>query len=143
MDKRVNKTYVSENNFYSLKYPESFLVHQEDNVVTIFPENDQSALTISSYYVEKGVDDAHFQEVFESITKGYTVEGEKVELNENIWIQQFSRISDQEKVIWNICLNRNGNVLLIITLNFGEGEDDEIINQYQEIFQSIQNHGAE
>ena len=136
------KTFESENGFYKLEYPADFNITYEDNVLNIFPTDNKSAFTISSYYFENGIDDSRFTKMFEIFTKNYNPSGEKIKLNNYILIQRFDKQADNETVIWTMCLNRNNKILLVISINFGENEQDEIIDHYQEILQSIVNIGA-
>lgn len=137
------KTFESENGFYRLEYPENFCLTYKDNILNIFPEDHQSSLTVSSYHFKNGVDDLRFAEMFKIFTEDYSPSGEKVELNQNIWVQRFTEQNENETIVWTMSLNRNDKVLLVISINFGEDEKDDIIDQYQKIFQSIVNLGSD
>ncbi len=136
------KKFESQNGFYRLEYPETYSLIYEENVLNIFPDNNESALTISSYYFDNGIDDKRFAEMFEIFTKNYKPAGDRIEANEDIWVQRFTKQDEDQVVIWTMCLNRNDKVLLVISINFGESEQEEIIDQYQSIFESIENLGA-
>ena len=138
----MTKTFESENGFYKLEYPENFKISYKNNILNIYSYDNSSALTVSSYFFENGIDDSRFSKMFETFTKDYVHSDDKVELNKNIWIQRFIKQSENEKVIWTMCLKRNDKVSLVISINFGENERDIIIDQYQQIFQTIVNLGA-
>jgi hypothetical protein len=45
-------TYTSIAGFYSLKYPSSWKITNENNIVNVFPDGESGSVTISSYYGE-------------------------------------------------------------------------------------------
>ena len=136
------KTFESENGFYKLEYPKYFNSKYEDNILNIFPPDNKSSLTVSSYHFENGVDNNRFLKMFELFTENYEPEGELIKLNNDILIQRFFEKTESEKIIWTICLNRNDKVLLVISINFEEAEKDEIIDEYQKVLGSIVNLGV-
>ena len=136
------KTFKSENGFYKLEYPENFSSKYDDNILNIFPSDNKSSLTVSSYYFENGIDNNRFLKMFDLFTKDYESDGELIKLSNDILIQRFFKKTESEKIIWTMCLNRNDKVLLVISINFGESEQDEIIDGYQKILNTIINLGA-
>jgi hypothetical protein len=137
----MKNTFESDQGFYRLKYPRNFERKYADNILSIFPRGEASALTISSYFFEKGIDDRRFEEVFKVLTKEGEVAGEKTVLSEDNWIYKSKEEREGETLIWTKCLNRCGKVLLYISINMEEDSSEELMQDYQEIFQSVENLG--
>ena len=138
----MKNKFVSQNGFFELRYPDEFEYTYEENVLNVFPPNGASALTISSYHFANEITHQKFEELFEILTAGKSPINPRVELNQNVWFQQFEENSKDGKLIWSMGLNRNGQVILAITINYQENESDNIIDHYQQILNSIVNRGA-
>ena len=131
------QTFTSPAGFYTVKYPTSWHVMTQDNIVNIMPEGESGAITVSAFHGEPPVDKFPTKWLRDSF-ENETPTSELKPFSRNGWsgvTQTFREPKDGRA--WIAIVAQKGKVFVLITAN---DERDQMIKRhstYERILESL------